>query len=104
MVNTQGLSAGNVSWARWSQVLLPVCAARGGKNKSQKTTDRKRAKHSIYRAATEKLNFVLFPKIPCLLPKITLFSDQKVPPNLRKPRYFPVDYYPSLNAPFSKKT
>ena len=45
VVDTQALLTGNVSWARWSRVLLPVYAARGGKNKSQKTTDRKRAKH-----------------------------------------------------------
>ena len=55
-------------------------------------------------AANEKLNFTSFPEKPCFLSKISLFSDQKVPPNLRKLRYFPVDYYSSLNAPFLKKT
>ena len=55
-------------------------------------------------AANEKLNFTSFPEISCFLSKITLFSDQKVPLNLRKLRYFQVDYYPSLNAPILKKT
>ena len=54
-------------------------------------------------AANKILNFTSFPEIPCFLSKIILFSDQKVPPNLRKLRYFPVDYYPSLNAPFWKE-
>ena len=43
-----------------------------------------------------------------LFSRDTLFSVKnypvfwpKIPPNLRKLRYFPVDYYPSLNAPIS---
>ena len=43
-----------------------------------------------FRTASEKLNFIPFPKLLCFLSNYTLF--------------FPVDNYSSLNGPFLKKT
>ena len=45
------------------------------------------------RAASEKIKFTPFPKIPSFLSKITEFSDQKITPNQQLHQYFPVDFF-----------